>query len=127
MSTAYYAVFHCLCRSAADLLVGETTTGRSEPAWQHVYRSLNHGSLKRACRSLEILALPSSDLAEFANLVVRLQTKRHAADYDPCCSFRSSEVLADVASAEIAIVRFQRVGERDKRAFLAFVMLDRRS
>ena len=33
MSTAYYAVFHALCRNCADSLVGKTRVSRSQPAW----------------------------------------------------------------------------------------------
>ena len=39
VSTAYYATFHTLAASSADLFIG---TERS-PAWHRAYRALDHG------------------------------------------------------------------------------------
>ena len=47
VSTAYYAMFHCLAGTAADLLIG----GSRSEAWHQVYRALEHGSAKGACRN----------------------------------------------------------------------------
>ena len=40
VSTAYYAVFHSLARTTADLLLGR----KHDDAWHHMYRALEHGS-----------------------------------------------------------------------------------
>lgn len=49
MSTAYYAMFHCLAQDCADLLIGRTSSSRSAGAWRQVYRSLEHGLAKTQC------------------------------------------------------------------------------
>ena len=48
LSTAYYAVFHCLAATVADALMGK---GRSD-AWHQTYRALEHGSARRACDNI---------------------------------------------------------------------------
>ena len=46
VSTAYYALFHCLAESSANLLAGEDPANRSRRAWRQAYRALNHGAVK---------------------------------------------------------------------------------
>ena len=43
VSTAYYAMFHCLAASAADLFIGTVRN----PAWHRIYRALEHGRTER--------------------------------------------------------------------------------
>ena len=43
VSAAYYALFHCLARTAADLLTGSST---DSPEWHQVYRALEHGKAR---------------------------------------------------------------------------------
>ena len=47
VSTAYYALFHCLAICCANMLVGGPGASRSEAAWRQAYRALNHGAKKR--------------------------------------------------------------------------------
>jgi len=42
VSTAYYAMFHCICRAYANSPLGSSKT-RIDDAWFHAYRSLSHG------------------------------------------------------------------------------------
>ena len=42
VSTAYYALFHCLAGCCADLLVGDPGANRSLSAWNQTYRGLQH-------------------------------------------------------------------------------------
>jgi hypothetical protein len=60
VSTAYYAVFHALARQCADRFVG-TGHNRSRPAWQQVYRALDHGFAKNACFQAANLGFPKPD------------------------------------------------------------------
>ena len=46
VSTAYYALFHCLTAAAADLLTGARP---DSPEWRQVYRALEHGKARSAC------------------------------------------------------------------------------
>jgi hypothetical protein len=48
VSTRYYALFHTLAKSCADLVIGSSRGTRSEPAWNQVYRSLQHGFVRES-------------------------------------------------------------------------------
>jgi uncharacterized protein (UPF0332 family) len=50
-SSAYYALFHCLARECADLLIGGNNAKRSDEAWRQVYRALEHGIAKDRCKN----------------------------------------------------------------------------
>ena len=43
ISTAYYALFHTLAASNADLIAGQPGSNRSAHAWDRAYRRLEHG------------------------------------------------------------------------------------
>ena len=50
-STAYYAMFHTLARSVADLMIGSSgAKRRSNGAWKQAYRALDHGVVKSTCK-----------------------------------------------------------------------------
>jgi len=125
-STTYYALFHTLAHCCADLLIGGTNSERSKPAWHQVYRSLNHRPTKTACSAPKISEFPN-EIQDFANMFVTFQDKRHSADYDPKKKHFKSDVLLDIASAEIAITGFQSASIKDRRAFAAFVLFKPRA
>lgn len=52
VSTAYYALLHCVAAAGADLLVGGKQADRSERAWRQAYRALNHGRAKSRCKEI---------------------------------------------------------------------------
>lgn len=120
-SSAYYAMFHCLARCCADLLIGGTNSDRSKPAWRQTYRALEYGTAKTACRDGDIKKFPK-EIEDFANQFVILQEARHKADYDPLERFYKSSVQADVRLAEETIKAFQNSSTKDRRAFAAFVL-----
>ncbi len=124
-SSAYYAMFHCLARNCADLLVGGTNAIRSKHAWRQTYRALEHGFAKSACKDGIVARFPKA-VEDFANNFVSMQEKRHAADYDPSIKLTKSEVVADVSAAKEAIVEFQKVPIKDRRAFAAHVLFKKR-
>jgi uncharacterized protein (UPF0332 family) len=124
-SSAYYAMFHCLARNCADLLVGGTNALRSKHAWRQTYRALEHGFAKAACKDRIVAKFPKA-VEDFANNFVSLQEKRHAADYDPSIKLTKSEVIADIAAAEEAIIEFSKVPIKDRRAFAAHVLFKKR-
>ena len=122
VSTAYYAMFHCLARCCADTLVGSRSADRSRPAWRQVYRALEHGFAKNSCRNQTIIKRFPKDIEDFANTFVSLQEKRHLADYDPFSQFTKLEVNSDIAATRDAIERFKSVPIKDRRAFAVFVL-----
>ncbi|CAN0488152.1 unnamed protein product, partial [Phaeothamnion confervicola] len=121
-STAYYAMFHTLARCAADLLIGGPGSKRSSPAWQQVYRALEHGVAKNACSNGGKLALFPREIQDFANTFVTMQEKRHKADYDPNAKSRKSEVAIDIDLVDKVITDFGVTPIKDRRAFAALVL-----
>ena len=63
----------------------------------------------------------------FANLFVSMQKDRHDADYDPYATFFKSQVIANIAAADVAIRQFNQAPRRDRRAFAVYVLLTLRS
>ena len=51
VSTAYYAMFHTLAASAADLFIGAVRN----PAWHRTYRALEHGRARNGCRQAQTM------------------------------------------------------------------------
>lgn len=125
VSTAYYGLFHCLCRTVADTLVGEA--GDGDATWTRVYRALNHGSAKRTCRNAAFLARLPEELRFFAETFAALQEKRHIADYEPNAPFRTSQVEEDIDLADLAIASFRAAPPHDRRALAAAVLFERRA
>jgi uncharacterized protein (UPF0332 family) len=123
-SSVYYALFHTLARTCADLLIGGTKAKRSKEAWQQTYRALGHNAAKTACSHGKISKFPDP-VRDFANQFVAMQKKRHSADYDPFASFAKSTVKADIAVARQAIHDFKAASPKDRRAFCAFVLFKR--
>lgn len=126
VSTAYYAMFHCLAKCCADTLVGSRSADRSNPAWRQAYRALEHGFAKNSCKNQEIMKKFPQDIEDFANTFVSLQEKRHSADYDPFAQFTKLEVISDISSARDVIDRFRSSPIKDRRAFSAFVLFKHR-
>jgi hypothetical protein len=108
------------------LLIGGSLAGGSS-AWRQVYRALEHGAAKAACKDLATVRAFPKDIQDFASLFVQMQEKRHLADYDPLAVFFKSEVTQDIAEVEEVIARFVKTAAPERRAFAAYVLFRRRS
>ncbi len=127
MSTAYYAMFHALCRNCADSLIGKTRDSRSQPAWVQAYRAVNHGFAKNKCKEQGVMERFPRDIQDFSNQFVILQAKRHDADYDPSSTFTRHDVLTSIDAAAIAIKKLQASNVKDRRAFAVWTVMNKRS
>lgn len=136
VSTAYYAVFHKVLRSAADRFIGP---GRDRSAGYGVlYRGFNHGRIRSVCESLNSPNLSktvqeqlgrgavSQDMREFAGHFTVLQYKRHRADYDPSAVFGLIDSEALVDAAETAIATFDIITPDEKADVLALMLVNPR-
>jgi uncharacterized protein (UPF0332 family) len=123
VSTAYYAVFHALAKDAANLLTGVGQM-RTSGAWVHVYRALDHGFAKNACR--EVRVVPPA-LMDCADEFIELQEARHKADYDPRASFTRVEALEWTSRAEVAIAKLRTASRRDRKTFAVQLLLKKRA
>lgn len=126
VSTAYYALFHAMCRNAADQLVGASRASRPQRAWVQAYRAVEHGHAKAQCQRDEVLRQFPQPVQDFAALFVELQAARHDADYDPTSEFSLSETRELIGRAREAVREFKAAGRNDRRAFAALVAFRRR-
>lgn len=125
ISTAYYALFHALAKSGAELLVGKTKAFRSEKAWQQMYRALDHGRAKSASEAARNLGFPQG-LKDCADSFVELQKARHDADYDPLHRPTRPEALQAVVRARDAISKLRTAPLKHRRAFAVQLLMQKR-
>ena len=121
VSTAYYALFHCLARTCADNLAGGVGTVGDRPMWRRVYRALEHRQARTRCENV-----PSwfpEEVQEFGRTFAAQQNKRHLADYDPDYPVRKSDVIADIESVRTAIDRFLATPVNVRRDFAIHVLM----
>ena len=121
VSAAYYAVFHALCWSNANVLVGVGTT-RPQGAWLQTYRAVDHGQAKARCLYAPVKRFPAK-IQAFADSFVTLQEYRHRADYSPDQHFTKQEVSVIVGLARSAVAAIGTAPARDRRAFAIHVLL----
>ena len=121
ISTAYYAMFHALAESNANMLIGASNDLRNSPEWVRTYRALDHGRARSQMISSAINQFPDG-IFDFAETFVYLQELRHDADYNPLSVFTRSEVTTTIIRAKEAVERFIEISARDRRAFAAQVL-----
>lgn len=134
VSTAYYALFHAIVRSAADAFVG--VRHRRQPRYETVYRSFEHRQMKTNCEAVDKPMLGakaakamghssvSQQIRDVASAFVTLQERRHWADYSPGGKISRSEARDVVDLAELAITQLGASGADERRNFLAYLMSD---
>ena len=127
VSTTYYALFHCLATSNANMLVGPPGAHRSQSAWRQAYRALQHGAARQRCERQGMIIKFPDEIQDFAERFVDMQQKRHEADYDPDATFSKSDVIQDITDAEDVIRCFNSVPVRDRRAFAVYLLLPLRT
>lgn len=123
LSTAYYAMFHCLARVAADRVIRAPRPPRERAAWLHVYRSLQHQHARKQCLNNRVIGSHPDSTRRFAARFAGLQEQRHTADYSPVAKFEAAAVRRTVETAAEAIDRFEAAREADQAAFAAWVLL----
>ena len=89
VSSTYYATFHALAASNADVLIGTPHDPVTAATWTRVYRGLDHTTARRELqRHRHTFPAPSQT---FADTFQHLQNRRHSADYDPSSIFTANE------------------------------------
>ena len=123
VSTAYYALFHCLAAAAADLLTGARP---DSPEWRQVYRALEHGKARSACQQQGGMRTFPVEIRDFADTFIDLQQARQQADYAHEGEYSEPDVLATINEAENAISKFEQADARHRRSFAVHVLFKRR-
>lgn len=98
VSTAYYALFHAVAEFCARQLVG---AWRPWPAFQYVYRSLDHGRAAAVFKDLATARHAGQSAKDLGQIFVDLQKARHTADYDPGYRVSPSELEDLITRAEL--------------------------
>ena len=105
LSTAYYAMFHALARSNADLIVGAQNPSNQDH-WISTYRSLQHFRAENPLYGWpHLFSLP---MRQFGSVIADLKKQRETADYDPNATFGQQQVTTWIDRAEQAIQDFDR-------------------
>jgi uncharacterized protein (UPF0332 family) len=123
VSSTYYAMFHALARSCADMVVGGRGATRNDHAWRQVYRSLDHAAVKRACKNHQLMSRFPKEIEDFGNKFVEMQIKRHQADYDPAVRLNRSSVVQEIQDVEVVLRSLETCSTADRKAFAAHVLL----
>ena len=126
ISTAYYAMFHALCRNSADCLVGKTGAKKSRRAWRQMYRSTEHGFARAQCENNQVMERFPDEIQEFAAKFIELQKMRHEADYDPDSQYWLADAQTWIDAAEFYIARLNKAQMRDRCAFAVWVAVKNR-
>ena len=122
VSTAYYAMFHCLAGCVANALIGRAR----DSAWHQAYRALEHGKARNACENQRAIAAFPPAVRRFATIFAAMQKVRQQADYALDGKYEKEDVRAAIDIAEGAIVVFEQADARHRRAFVAHVLFKRR-
>lgn len=125
ISSAYYAMFHCLAESCASLIAGAYPDDVSESAWTQAYRALDHSMVpnKTRNRNRQIFDQFSPAVKNFANKLAEMKAKRESADYNPTETFTYADVITDIDKASAAIDEFEKIPETERRSFAIFILL----
>ena len=124
VSTTYYAMFHALCESNADALVGTSPTGEDVELWTQTYRALDHRPAKgRLASYRQQSSVP--EIRDFANAFGILQEQRLDADYNPRRLFARNEVASLIDRAEAVTQAFDNLPARPRRMLATYLLVVR--
>ena len=111
VSTVYYAMFHALATSNADLIVGpKSTTNQND--WISTYRSLRHFRAENPLHGWPHLFSPP--VRNFAVVIGSIKAEREEADYNPDVNFSQRQVIIWIDRAEQAILDFNAASPQER-------------
>ena len=128
VSSAYYALFHCLADDGAKRL---SRAPAKSPLWQLVQRKYDHKAMKEISLAFvqarewvgnATVSVPA-DLRSVADSFVYLQEERHDADYNLQDRFTRTRALEAVERAEIALTTWSRVRRAEEAKLYLLTML----
>ena len=123
VSTAYYAMFHALATSNADMIVGNKTT-KNQTEWIAAYRSLRHYRAENPLYGWPHLF--SAPIRQFANVIGGAKKRRENADYNPNAIFYQRQVVSLIDRVESAIIDFNAASLNERSKVAIATMAGRR-
>ena len=124
ISTAYYAMFHALCNSNANLVAGQSMGPLTREAWTRTYRSLDHSPARQ--RMSQGTGTMEPAVQQFATVFAQLQQQRRLADYDPHSRYSRNHVLTLIGVAESATEDLLGMAPAVRRPLAALALLRER-
>ena len=124
VSTTYYAMFHALCASNADALVGTSPSEQDLELWVYAYRALDHRAARDRLSSYRQYNSEPTILY-FTSVFRRMQTHRLDADYNPRSVLTRHEVVGLIDLAEAVTVEFTNIPARQRRLLATHLLVGR--
>ena len=124
ISTAYYAMFHALCNSNANLVAGLSNDPTAREAWTRTYRNLDHGPARNRLAGARTFQGPA--VQQFVRAFALLQEQRQNADYDPHSRYLRGQVVILIDLAESATEGLMTTAATVRRPLAAVVLLRER-
>ena len=124
ISTAYYAMFHALCHSNANLVAGQQMDPPTREAWTRAYRGLDHRPARNRLAGARTFQGPS--VQQFVKAFALLQEQRQNADYDPHSRYLRDQVVTLIDLAESATEGLMATTPIVRRPLAAMVLLRER-
>ncbi len=123
VASAYYAKYHALARSNADLLIGPSEAEGSSPEWSRVYTALGGDSAFELMRA-DFSRQPEA-VGNFVDVFLATHHQRLLAEEDPENTFTADQARDCIDRAETAISEFLSAQPEQRRAFAAQLLLSR--
>ena len=115
VGTVYYAMYHALARSNADLLVEPSEREGSAPEWSRVYAALG-GDSAHELMQVDFSRHPEA-IRRFVDEFLAAHDQRLLAEEDPLATFTTDQARDWVGRVETAIAEFLSVEPKQRRAF----------
>ena len=121
VATVYYAVYHALARSNADLLVGPSETQGDTTEWNRVHMALGGDSAHELMQG-DFSRHPEA-IRRFVDEFLAAHHHRLLAEEDPLATFTTDQAQDWVGRAEMAISEFLSIEPEQRRAFAIQLLL----
>lgn len=125
VGTVYYAVYHALARSNADLLIGPSETEGETPEWNRVHMALGGDSAHELMQA-DFSRHPEA-IRRFVDVFLAAHHQRMLAEEHPTTTFTADQARDCIDRAEVAISEFLTIEPEQRRAFAVHLLLYRPS
>ena len=114
-------MFHALCTSNANTLIGFPAGPPYPRAWTRAYRAMDH---RRASTKMSELSNHTSPALQYFGATFNmLQEHHHKSDYDPEARFLRSGVVNLIGRAETATEAFLAADAAERKELAASILL----
>ena len=127
VSCAYYAMFHTLSYSNANVLVGALPTEQQRWTWQQTYRAADHRPARNKLSRASLGGRFPIAIRDFGVTFSFAQQARHSADYDPHSEFLPTDVSDLIDKAETAITAFNQTADGVRRDLAIHILTNVRT